>query len=84
MAPAAVTSAPAAQKPVAMVPVTPVAANPSATPSTATREPSTIHGVVILDSQGALGKPTPSIPAPPQESLADAARRVKKAKQPEP
>jgi hypothetical protein len=84
VAPAAVTSAPAAQKPVAMVPVTPVAANPSATPSTATREPSTIHGVVILDSQGALGKPTPSIPAPPQESLADAARRVKKAKQPEP
>jgi len=81
---AAVTAAPGAQRPVATVIVPPVAATPSAQPSptpTASAEPPTIHGIVILDSQGALGKPTPSLPAPAQESVADVARRLKKGKQ---
>jgi hypothetical protein len=79
-----VTPAPSAQRPVATVTVPPVAATPSAQPSSTpatSMEPPAIRGMVILDSQGALGKPTPSLPAPAQESVADVARRLKKAKQ---
>jgi len=77
-----VPPAPSAQRPVATVTVPPVAATPqpSSTPATS-MEPPSIRGIVILDSQGALGKPTPSLPAPAQESVADVARRLKKAKQ---
>jgi hypothetical protein len=41
-----------------------------------------LHGVTIVDNQGALGQATPTVPLKaPQESLADAARRARKAKQ---
>jgi hypothetical protein len=45
-------------------------------------ETGTVRGVTIADPYGALGKATPTAPgALVQESLADAARRLKKAKQ---
>lgn len=44
-------------------------------------EAGTIHGVTIIDNNGVLGQATPAITAPvAQESLADAARRVRKSK----
>jgi hypothetical protein len=84
---APLTPVPVAQRPIAVVTATPAATISSAQPApapAASVEPPNIHGVVILDNNGALGKPTPSLPAPPQESLGDAARRLKRAKQPEP
>ena len=73
-------AAPAAPKPSAATPAAPV---PVAVPSSiAPIETGSVRGVTIADPYGALGQPTPTAAgAVVQESLADAARRVKKAKQ---
>jgi len=66
-----------------VVPAAPAQAQPVATGSQApTSSADThLHGVTIVDNEGALGQATPSIRSKPQEeSLADAARRVKRSK----
>jgi hypothetical protein len=73
-APPVAAAAPAV---VAVAP-TPVATQAAVVPV----ETGTVRGVTIADPYGALGKATPTAPgAVVQESLADAARRLKKAKQ---
>lgn len=73
-------AAPAAPKPSVAAPPAPA---PVAVPSSiAPIETGTVRGVTIADPYGALGQATPTAAgAVVQESLADAARRVKKAKQ---
>lgn len=72
--------APAAPKPPVAAPPAPA---PVAVPSSiAPIETGSVRGVTIADPYGALGQATPTAAgAVVQESLADAARRVKKAKQ---
>ena len=59
-----------------------VAPTPIAKPAAAVPvEMGTVRGVTIADPYGALGTATPTVGAAVQESLAEAARRLKKSKQ---